>query len=222
METTPFRSTALLLLVVSMFTSPPIAFSVTPAEVAAEIAKIKPVTIEQAFTSRALKLGSLAESVSVQPGHLPLVAFGERNLLVVPISNEGSNHQRLKVQSLVVAAGDNKHVMFYPVVSFVDSNFRVYQTIKPALEFVFDGSTLTNDFEIPVGVEKLLVHTQEDYFQGDFVGHTYASNSPSGGAYGVAGALGGLVGALLLHAVTSSEPKEFTFGEVGEIVINAY
>ena len=220
MNTTPLRSTALLLLTVITFASPPDAFSETPAEAITEIAKIKPVTIEQAFTLSPLKFGSSTESISVLPGSVPLVALGDTNLLVVPITSEGTRPRHLKVQSSVIAAGNNKHVMFYPVVSLVDSHFRVYETIKPAQEFVFDGNTLTNGFEIPAGVEKLLVHTQEEYFRGEFVGHTYASNSPSGGAYGVAGAVGGILGALVLHAVTSREPKEFTFGEVGEIVIN--
>lgn len=221
MKNTFVKSIALLLVFVGTFASHRIAFCETPAEATAEIAKSKPITVEQAFASRVLKLGGSNENVSVQPGQLPLVTLGTMNLLAIPIANEGANSQRLKIQSFVVAAGDNKYVMFYPVVSLVDSNFRVYQTIKPAREFVFDGSALTNDFEIPSGAEKLLVHTQEEFFRSDFIGRTYASSSPSGGSYGVAGALGGVIGVLILHAVTSSEPKEFTFSEVGEIVIHA-
>lgn len=123
----------------------------------------------------------------------------------------------LKVRSYVVGGTDGTHVMLYPLVSLVDADFRPDATLKPKYEFVFDGTTLLNEFELPADAKRLLIHTDAQYFRGEFVARTHLGQGHHlraallrSGAARVACSTG-----LLIHYGSSLESFEFGFGEIG-------
>jgi hypothetical protein len=178
-----------------------------------------PISIQEAFRDAEIYRLSESTNISVSIGQVPLVNLGNNNLLVIPVINDGSKPHTVKVKSYVTRKNDGSYILFYPILSFVDQNFHAYLTVKPKYEFAFHENVLTNEFEIPPGVERLLIHTDQEYFRGSFEGSTSSGSPPSGRAYGVAGAMGGLVGALILHAATQGDEKPFKFDEVGVVSV---
>jgi hypothetical protein len=200
----------------------------------------RPVAVQEAFRE-ARTIGQTAtEDITVVPGQTPLVTMGKMDLLVVPLLIDGSKSHVIKVRSRVVKRENGSFTLFYPILSYVDQDFRVYQTIKPKYEFAFSENVLTNEFEIPQGVERILIRTDEEFFRGEFVGITSMGERSISGAQGAARALGGIVGLAsgipggfnvgaglgdtlgvsVLHAANSKETvNDFKFGEVGIINI---
>jgi hypothetical protein len=177
----------------------------------------KLVSIQEAFREAdAYRLGT---DISVATGQVPLVSLDNNNLFVIPIINDGSRPHTMKVKSYVTRKHDGSYILFYPVLSFVDQSFRAYLTVKPKYEFVFNQNVLTNEFEVPAGIQRLLIRTDQEFLRGSFEGTTSAGEGPSGGAYGVAGVLGGAVGPLILYGVTHKEEKPFKFDEVGVVSV---
>lgn len=114
---------------------------------------------------------------------------------------------------------DGTYVLFYPVISFVGPDFVTYRTLKPSLEFSFEGNMLTNEFKIPSGTKRLLIHTDDEFVNGSFTG-TMLPSEPHPIAYGVAGVLGGAVGTLALYGASRVDTeKTFKFGDMGVIAI---
>lgn len=194
------------------------ASTVVLHEASAEVV-LKPVSIQEAFKgAEALHLPT-SRNISVFAGKVPLVSLGNNHLFSIPIVNDGSRPHIMKVKSYVARKKDGSYILFYPVLSFVDQNFNAYLTIKPKYEFAFHKSILTNEFEVPAGVERLLIHTDQEFFSGSFKSTTSTGISPSAGVGTAVGVLGGLVGGLILHAATSGEEIEFRFDEVGVVRI---
>jgi hypothetical protein len=179
----------------------------------------KPVSVQDAFSEAETAHLAAGTNISVSVGQVPLVSLGKNNRLVIPLFIDGSKPHIMKVMSYVSRKKDGSYILFYPVLSLVDKDFNAYLTLKPKYEFVFHENVLTNEFEIPAGVERLLIHTDQEYYPGSFEGTTSAGSGPSNGAYGVAGVLGGVVGALILHAGTQGEEKPYKFDEVGVVSI---
>ena len=177
---------------------------------------LNPISIEDAFKERETFHLRDGANISVSTGQVPLVNLGNNNLLVVPVFNDGSKPHTVKVKSYVTRKDDGSYILFYPILSFIDQNFHAYLTVKPKYEFAFHENVLTNEFEIPAGVERLLIHTDKEFFDGEFESTTSKGSAP-GGAYGVAGVLGGVVGALILKAATEGDEKPFKFDKVGVI-----
>ena len=181
----------------------------------------KPASIEEAFQqAQAIRLGK-STNISVSPGLVPLVSMGDANLLVVPVMIDRSRSHTIKVKSYVVQRNDGSYALFYPVLSLVDQSFHLYQTVKPKFEFNFslEKNELTNEFEVPAGVERLLVHTDTEYFRGSFVGTAYQGSDPDP-VHGFVSFMGGAVGALLVEVMTERrKEKEFRLGEVGVVSI---
>jgi hypothetical protein len=146
--------------------------------------------------------------------------MSDTKLLVVPVINSGGEPANLRISSSIVRYSDGAHVLFYPVVSLVNGNFEVFATIKPKYEFAFDGKTLLNEFQIPAGVNRLLVHTDPEYFKGEFTGSVYSELGAREKAYAAGAVLGGLVGVAIVRAATDRNLQEFVFGEVGVVSIS--
>ena len=180
---------------------------------------LKPVSIQEAFNQAETSHLPTSKNISVSAGKVPLVSWGNNNLFAIPIINDGSRPHIMKVKSYVARKKDGSYILFYPLLSFVDQNFNVYLTLKPKYEFAFHKSILTNEFEVPAGVERLLIHTDQEFFSGSFKSTTSTGISPSAGVGTTVGVLGGLVGGLILHAATSGEEIEFRFDEVGVVRI---
>lgn len=176
-----------------------------------------PVSVQEAFSGAESSHLGAGTNISVSMGQVPLVNLGNNNQFVIPLLIDGSRAHTMKVMSYVTRKKDGSYVLFYPVLSFVDQDFHAYLTVKPKYEFAFHENVLTNEFEIPSGVERLLIHTGQEYCPGSFEGTTSTGSSPSNGAYVAAGVLGGAVGALILHAATKGEEMPYKFDEVGVV-----
>lgn len=178
-----------------------------------------PVSVQEAFReAEASHLGA-GTNISVSTGQVPVVNLGNNKLFVIPLLIDGSRSHTMKVVSYVTRKKDGAYILFYPILAFVDQDFHAYLTVKPKYEFAFHENALTNEFEIPMGVERLLIHTGQEYYPGAFEGTTSAGSGPGSGAYGVAGVLGGAVGALILHAATHGEEMPYKFDEVGVVSV---
>jgi len=182
-------------------------------------------TISEAFEEAAQVRGGTTPRLSVFPGRVPRIRLAGSELLAVPVALDPSKPHTMVVRSHVTRAADGTRVLFYPLVSLVSADFQVQQTLKPKYEFAFENGSLQNEFVVPAGVQRLLIHTDEEYFRGSFVGGTTtARKDPIDGLYGIAGALGGAAGAAVALAATTVqskqpryESKEFRFGEVGVV-----
>ena len=210
-------ATALLSILVSGCASP-----MPVAPLAATATAVRPTTVPEAFREATTQLSSGASRrLSVFPGRVPQVDLGGEQLLVVPVALDPSRAHTVFVKSYVTRAADGSHVLFYPLVSLVDSDFQVRETLKPKYEFAFEGARLLNEFAVPPGVARAIVHTDPQYFRGSFEGSSSTGTNPGAGTGAAVGALGGLVGALLLHAATVGEQADFRLGELGVIEIEA-
>lgn len=219
----PMRLRSVLIILTMLATgcgSIPTLVQQSPNEVSSTLAATNAASIEEAFAAKSVSLDARRVEVSVVPGEMPVVSLNNVKLLAVPVINNGSKPRNMKVRSYVVRHGDGTHVLFYPIVSFIDKSYRAYETVEPKYEFAFDGNSLLNEFQIPMGVERLLVHTAPQYFRSSFAASTSAGETPKE-AYGVAGVLGGAVGVVLVHAVTTPKSsREFAFGEIGLLNID--
>ena len=209
------RRTSLVVLV-AFFAACASRTAVAPLSVGAAA---RPATMSEAFHEVVHIAGGTTHRLSVVPGRFPQVSISGEQLLVVPIALDPSRKHTIVVSSYVTRAADGSHVLFYPLVSLIDSNFKLSETLKPKYQFEFAGARLRNEFSIPVGVSQAIIRTDPEYFRGDFVGASSTGTNLGGGAYGVAGAVGGVIGALLLQAATAGESKEFRFGEFGVLEV---
>jgi hypothetical protein len=176
----------------------------------------KPVSIQEAF--RDADKYRLGTDITVAAGQVPLITLDNNNLLVIPIINDGSKPHTMKVMSYVTRKNDGSNILFYPVLSFVDQNFRVILTVKPKYEFKFNQNVLTNEFDVPAGIERIIIRTDQEFIQKSFEGTTSAGSDPSGGVYGMFGALGGVVG-VLTHSTKPKEEKPFKFDGAGVVSV---
>jgi hypothetical protein len=187
----------------------------------------KPVSIQEAFSGAEKHHFGMHTNIYVSTGQVPLVSLDNYNLLVIPLLNDGSRPHTIKVKSYVARKNDGTSILFYPVLSFVDQSFHVYLTVKPKYEFVFDKNVLTNEFEVPAGVERLLIHTDKEFFRGSFEGVASVGGkegSPVGAYAGAAPFFGvlGALGVVVSHTEIQGEKFPFKFDEMGVVNIEAY
>lgn len=179
----------------------------------------KAITIADAFQKPTEIADNATSFQTIAPGQTPFVKLKDEELLAIPVVVTASNTRTAVIRSYVTRLPSGEHVLFYPLLTVIGDDFSIQQTLKPKYEFAFEGTRLVNEFELPKGASRFLVHTSPEYFRSSFTGITSTGSSPSGGAYGVAGALGGAVGALILHLATTGESHEFRFGELGNLEI---
>jgi hypothetical protein len=178
----------------------------------------QPVSIQNAFRD-ARPLTTLGTSeISVANGKAQVVNLGESNLLAIPVTASGSVPITIKIKSYIVRRNDGGLALFYPILSFIDEEFRISKTIKPRYEFVFQKNILVNEFTLPAGTKRFLIHTDKEFYQSSFVGVT-SEYGVSGGTRGLFGALGGLADAAVLHPTIKNNGREFRFGDAGIISI---
>lgn len=176
----------------------------------------KPVSIQEAF--KAANIYRLGTDITVAVGQVPLVSLGNNNQLVIPIINDGSKPHTMKVMSYVTRKNDGSNILFYPVLSFVDQNFQVILTVKPKYEFKFNQNVLTNEFDVPAGIERIIIRTDQEFIQKSFEGTTSAGSDSSSGVFAMFGALGGVAG-ILTHSTKPKEEKPFKFYGTGVVSV---
>ena len=176
----------------------------------------KPVSIQEAF--KAANIYRLGTDITVAVGQVPLVSLGNNNQLVIPIINDGSKPHTMKVMSYVTRKNDGSNILFYPVLSFVDQSFQVILTVKPKYEFKFNQNVLTNEFDVPAGIERIIIRTDQEFIQKSFEGTTSAGSDSSSGVFAMFGALGGVAG-LLTHSTKPKEEKPFKFDGTGVVSV---
>lgn len=187
-----------------------------------EVAASGLTPIEQAFaTAMPVRFGVKGNRVEVYPTKFPVIEVGGQHVLAVPVLTDGKV-TKLMVRSYIVRGADGAHTMFYPIISLVDNEFRIYRTLKPKYEFALDGDTLLNEFDIPAGTNRLIVHTDQEFFHSSFEGLIPAVQGPPERDRAVAAALGGVVGLLALQAASRRDAVTFRFSEVGivEVEVN--
>ena len=178
-----------------------------------------PVSPQEAFREAETSQFNTGANIYGSVGQVPLVSMDRRNRLVVPMFVDSSRPHTMKVMSYVARKNDGSYILFYPVLSLIDETFNSYLTLKPKYEFDFNENILTNEFEIPAGVQRIMIHTDEQYYPDSFEGTTSAGDEPSKIALGYAGLFGGAVGVLIMHAATHGEEKPFKLGEVGVVSV---
>ena len=174
------------------------------------------ISISDAFRYAVDTEPGKAKRVSVVTGNVPIVQLGDSNLLVVPVILDGSRAHKLIVRSKVARKSADENVLFYALVSTVDAQGQVNETLMPRYEFQFAGNELTNEFALPAGVERVLIHTSPEFYESDFASQT--STGDTSGALGVAAAVGGALGAAMF-AATQGKAAGFRFGQVGQITV---
>jgi hypothetical protein len=180
------------------------------------------VSIQEAFNEAGPLARIAGRDIVVAPGRTPVVKIDGTELLVVPVVLDGSGPNTLKISSRVARTESGAYVLFYPVISFLDQEFQVYRTLKPKCEFAFSKNVLTNEFDVPAGVERLLIRTDREFLDGAFTGLTSMSTPPPSAPFAMMGALGGLAYALVLsgHA-DGSTAHDFKLAPVGVIRLDA-
>jgi hypothetical protein len=181
-----------------------------------EVAPPKPMSIREAFSTSASGVSSKGTRHSMQPGAAPLVDVNGEALLAIPIVADASTAYTLTIHSSVMRLGRDEYVLYYPLVSLINADHQVQQTLKPRYEFSFEGNILSNEFSIPAGASWLLVHTSAEFFRSDFVGSTSRGGSRGGGA---AALLGGAIGGAIVMTLAQGKERPFRFGEIGLIAI---
>lgn len=189
-----------------------------------------PVDLFAAAATVRLAAGPQEQRHPVDPSALRTVVIDAENVAVLPVLNEAGLRE-LTVRSFVVRDAGGKFKLFYPVVSVVDEAGAVLQTLRPRFEFRFENAVLTNEFAIPEGAARLLVHTRKEFYESEFESsfgersRLADAQAPSGAA-GVAAAAGlafpivGLLAAGILLASTGAKGT-FTFGERGLVHLHA-
>lgn len=150
---------------------------------------------------------------------------GER-VSAMPVLNE-SGRTQLTIYSFVVRDG-GKYKLFYPVVSVVDPSGEVVKTIKPRFDFRFANAVLTNEFDLPAGATRLLVHTRKEFvesgFESSFGPDMQGMHEPVPAAVGIGAAAIGMafpfVGLVAGIALLSIPKGVCTFGERGLIQLH--
>jgi hypothetical protein len=177
-----------------------------------------PLSVEEAFRDASKLRPGASQDFFVASGRVPKVILGDGPLLAVPMVLDASKPRTLKIRSYVTLGEDGSASLFYPVLSFVDAQFRVVQTIKPKYEFAFTDNVLTNEFDVPQGMERVLVHSADAVLRDAFTGQT-SPGQATGGAYGVAGALGGALGAIMLNIAADRPSLDLKLRDVGSISV---
>ncbi|MGE5384469.1 MAG: hypothetical protein ACM3SV_01125 [Betaproteobacteria bacterium] len=196
----------------------------TPPEIAAALQKIQPISIEAAFKQKAIALADAQNGIDMDPERLPMVKIGGQNLLAAPMVIPKSSGGILHIRSFVTSAPDGKYTMYYPIISLVNERMEIFKTLKPKVDFNFNGQNLINEFDLPEGATRLLIHTHDEYFKSDFSSVTYLgdpSADPMKLKFSLSPVLllgGGLLGALAVQIMTGTN-NEFTFSEVGVISV---
>lgn len=124
----------------------------------------------------------------------------------------------LKIESFVTQGGGGHLYLFYPIITTLGPKLVPIMTVLPRYEFDFNENVLTNEFAIPSGVRYILIHTSPDYVRMSF---NESKQYPSKIGPGIAAAVGGLVGGVIISAVESNEqkraPDSFVFSWGGMI-----
>lgn len=90
---------------------------------------MKPISIQEGFREAETLHLPMGRNISVSAGTVPLVSLGDNNLFAIPLITDGSRPRIMKVKSFVTRKKDGSYILFYPVLSFVDQNFRTYLTV---------------------------------------------------------------------------------------------
>ena len=153
------------------------------------------------------------------------------NVSVLPVLNE-SGWTQLNIYSFVVRESDGKYKLFYPVVSVLDAAGAIANTIKPRHEFKFAGAVLNNEFELPAGATRLVIHTRKEYVESGFessfgpelqgMDQPVSATAPlAAAALGAVFPVAGLVAGIALLSTLSTPKGICTFGERGVIQLYA-
>jgi len=198
----------------------------TPHAVLGSIDAREAVSIEAAFAkSKALPAGKTAIKVEAYPERLPVITIGDQKLIVVPLANLEGGPRSLAVRSYVIRLDDGSYGMFYPVVSLIDNDFRISQTLTPKYEFAFDGTSLLNEFDVPAGTARLLIHTDQRFHRGSFETTQSTPDSRATAASTLTGTmpLAGLALTIAnaISGTNRNQPVTFKFSEVGALRIEA-
>ncbi len=197
-------------------------FAATPPDVLAALQQIRPVSIEAAFKQKPITLADAQSGIDMDPAKMPMVKLGDQNLLVAPLVIPKSSGRVFRIRSFVTSTSDSKYTMYYPIISLVNERMEVFKTLKPKVDFNFNGQTLINEFDLPDGADRLLIHTHDEYFKSDFSGITYLgdpSSDPMKFKLSPLLLLGGGLLTALAAQIANGTNNEFTFSEVGIISV---
>jgi|CXWL01.1.fsa_nt_gi hypothetical protein len=178
-----------------------------------------PMSISEAFRYALATEPGKARRVSVVAGNVPEVTRGNANLLVVPLRLDASREHKLIVRSAVARKSEQENVLFYALVSMVDAQGQITETLKPRFEFQMQGNELINEFAVPAGVDRVLVHTSEEFYDSDFTSQTSPGSGPNAAVAAGASLAGGVVGVSLLLVASQGRAAGFHFGQVGQISV---
>jgi hypothetical protein len=183
---------------------------------------------DAAFTSALRLEPGISVKLAFEPTALVQVDIEGERVSAMPVLNESARTQ-LAIYSFVVREQDGKYKLFYPVVSLVDGSGAVVKTIKPRFEFRFAGAVLNNEFDLPAGATRLLVHTRKEFvesgFESSFGPEWQGMDTPvpPAAALGAAavGAAFPVVGLVVGLSMLSIPKGTCTFGERGLIQLHA-
>lgn len=162
------------------------------------------------------KLSASNVDISIAPPDAQKVNFGTYDSLSIAIENDVPNAATLIVRSHVVRTSDGKLVLFYPILSILDSSGAIINTIKPQYEFAFSKDILTNEFILPQSVKYFLIHTAPEFAQYTFLDPQ--SVNPTPGIFrSIVKAQGGLIGALATDTEKPNKTEDFNLGGGGVI-----
>lgn len=171
-----------------------------------------PITVRAAFDSAdGVKQGKSVH-YRIDTGRTALVDIGGRPLRAIALVTDSPTPFTLIVRSTVVRLSRKDFVLFYPLVTLVAEDFTVGEPLRPRFEFAFARNELTNEFTIPAGTLRLLVHSAPEFFDSDFTSSTALRGGDSVAA---AGFFLGVIGI----AMAQGEERQFRFAESGKIRI---
>ena len=99
-------------------------------------------------------------AVQVDVFNIEMINFGEFTSPSIIIKYDKSS---IIIDSYVVEPAIGQLYMFYPIVTALDSNFKVLRETYPKYEFDFTDNVLSNQFELPLETSYVVMHTKPEF-----------------------------------------------------------
>ena len=127
-----------------------------------EFSTIKPQQVNSLTIANKIHAitNEMQTAVQIDVFNIEMINFGEFTSPSIIIEYDKSS---IIIDSYVVEPAIGQLYMFYPIVTALDSNFKVLREKYPKYEFDFTDNVLSNQFELPLETSYVVIHTKPEF-----------------------------------------------------------